>query len=235
MFSFIWKGKNSLNDFGLWIQKLPNRIRAEERNQIVAIPGRSGSLIMTEGEDVYSSYEAEMVVTCLNTIPIDGVMEWLRGSSDLVLSNDIDKARPARIVSEVSFARDGNSLLVGTIPFLFQPFRVSRFPEQTDRVTITGASGSIINPGDVASRPKISITGSGNNTITIGEMAMSFTGIDGTIVVDCDAEMITKDGALWTGSGTGSSGEFWRIPKGTNTITQTGSMSIVIDPGWRWF
>lgn len=230
MFSFIWKGQNSLDDYGLWIQKLPSRVRPEERHQIVEVPGRSGSLILTEGEDVFDSYADEIVVTCPNTIPINRVMAWLRGSSELVLSNDIDKCRPARIVGEVNFDRDGNSLLVGTIPFLFQPFRQSRFPEHTDRKTITGASATIINLGDVASRPKVSITGSGNNTITIGGMAMTFTGISGTIVVDCDAEMITKNGALWTGS----SGNFWRIPTGQSTIAQTGSMTIVVDPCWRW-
>lgn len=234
MFSFIWKGRDSLRDYGLWIQKLPSRIRPKEKYKTVDIPGRSGSLILLEGEDVYAPYDDEMVVVCPNTIPIDPVIEWLRGSSELVLSNDMDKARPARIVNEVTFERDGNSLLVGTIPFFFQPFRKSRFPEQTDRVTFSGASKTVVNPGDVGSRPKVSITGSGNNTITFGTQAMSFTGISGTIVVDCDAEIITKNGAIWTGSGTGSTGDFWKIPTGSMTITQTGSMTIVVDPGWRW-
>ena len=231
MYSFIWKGQNSLDDYGLWIRKLPVRVRPSERHKVVKVPGKPGSMILTEGDDVFDSYAAEMVVTCPNTIPIDRVMAWLRGSSELVLSNDIDKCRPARIVGQVRFDRDGNSILVGTIPFLFQPFRQSRFPEQTDRKTITGTSATITNLGDVASRPKVTITGSGNNTITIGGMAMTFTGISGTIVVDCDAEMITSNGALWTGT---STGDFWRIPTGQSTITQTGSMTIVVDPCWRW-
>ena len=234
MFSFIWKGKDSLRDYGLWISKLPSRIRPQERHKTVDIPGRAGSLILLEGDDVYSSYDAEMIVTCLNTIPIDPIIEWLRGSSDLILSNDMGKSRPARIVNEVVFERDGNCLLVGTIPFLFQPFRKSRFAEQTDRITFSSSSKNIVNPGDVTSRPKVSITGSGNNTITFGTQAMTFTGISGTIVVDCDAEIITKGGAIWTGSGTGSTGDFWKIPKGPMTVTQTGSMTIQIDPGWRW-
>lgn len=234
MFSFWWNGKNSLDTFGLWIQKLPARTRPQERYKTVEIPGKSGSLILLEGDDVYSAYNDEIVVVCKNNIPIDPVIKWLRGSGKLVLSNDSDKARQARIANEVVFERDGNCLLVGTIPFLFQPFRMSRY-ESSDRITITGSSASITNPGDIASRPKVSITGSGNNTITIGGTQMSFTGISDTIVVDCETEMITKGGALWTGSGTGSTGDFWKIPVGASTVTQTGSMTIAIDPGWRWF
>ena len=197
-------------------------------------PGRSGSLTLLEGDDVYSAFSAEMTVYCKNKTQIDQAMRWLRGADQLILSDDPDKARPARIANEVRFESAGHNLFAGTIPFFFQPFRVSRYPEQTDRVTFSGSSKTIVNPGDVASKPKVSITGSGNNTITFGTQAMSFTGISGTIVVDCDAEIITKGSAIWTGSGTGSTGDFWKIPTGSITITQTGSMTIVVDPGWRW-
>lgn len=229
--SFIWKGQNSLDDYGLYIKTFPDRMHPAERHKLIDVPGRPGSLVMLEGEDVYASFKADMTVVCKSAVMMDRAMAWLRGSSELILSNDIDKARPARIVNEVRFDPDGHNCFVGTIPFLFQPFRQSRFPEQTDRKTITGASATITNLGDVASRPKVTITGSGNNTITIGGTAMTFTGISGTIVVDCDAEMITSNGALWSGT---STGDFWRIPVGQSTITQTGSMTIVVDPCWRW-
>ena len=225
---FIWNGKSSLTDFGLWISKLPKYVRPAERHDEIEIPGRAGSLTMLEGEDVYASYTDSMTVTARNGLNINKIVDWLSGSGELVLFNDIDKARPARIVDEVAFQRVGAGIQQAVVPFLFQPFKKERNPQV---ITITGASGSITNIGDVASKPIVKITGTGNNTITIGDQAVTFSDISGTIIVDCDANIITSSGAFWTGS---STGELWTIPKGTSAITQTGSMTIEIQPNWRW-
>lgn len=229
---FVWKGKNSLNDYGLWIKSLPGRVRPEERHEEVEIPGRAGSLLLLEGEDIYSPYTEEMVVIARDNINIDRVIEWLRGNGDLILWNDINKARSGRIVGRVAFDRVNNCWTEATVPFYFQPFRKNIYPE-SDRITVTGASGSIRNLGDVASKPVVSITGSGNNTITIGTQAMTFVmgSSPVTITVDCGAEMITSGNSIWSGT---FSGDFWKIAKGSNAITQTGSARIVIDPNWRW-
>jgi phage-related protein len=227
---FIWKGKNSLADFGLWIGSLPNRKRAEERSEQIEIPGRAGVVTMLEGEDVYNAYSDEMTVIARNTLHIDKIVEWLRGSSDLILCTDTEKARPVSILCEVSFQRDGNDLQTAVIPLLCQPFRKQKNPET---ITVTGASATIYNPGDVASKPIVSITGSGDNTITIGGQAMAFSlgSSSVTIVVDCDANIITSGGAIWQGT---FSGDFWKIPKGSVAVTQTGGDSLSISPEWRW-
>lgn len=228
---FIWKGKNSFSDFGLWIRKLPKRTRPKERYQEIEIPGRAGSLILTEGEDVYAAYSDEMTVSCKNNINLDRVTEWLRGQGELILSTDITKAYTVRIANAVVFDREEkDKLFTGTIPLLFQPFRHSVYPER-DTVILTGSAGTITNPGDIASRPIVSITGSGNNTVTIGERAVSFTGISGTIKVDCGAQIITAGNQIWDGT---FSGELWDIPTGTSAVEQTGNMTISIAPEWRW-
>ena len=229
---FVWKNKNSLANFGIWISKLPAQVRPEERHEEIEVPGRAGSLLMLEGDDVYKSYTAEMTICVRNILNLSLINNWLRGSSELILSNDATKARQARIVGEVKFERIGAWLQQATVPFLFQPFRKSRNNGIDDRVTITASSGSIINPGDVASRPIVSITGSGDNEITIAGQTMSFANLSGTVVVDCGAQMVTKNGEIWTESVTG---DFWKIPTGASTIAQTGGDSIQIDPEWRWF
>ena len=230
---FVWKGKNSFSDFGLWVNRLPPVVRAKERYEEIIIPGRSGSLIMTEGDDVYDSYVKECVVIAPNTRNIQPILDWLRGSGDVIFSNEISKAYEARIAAEVSFERVGNNLIQATIPFFVKPFK-HNVNEQEDAVTITGSSGSIYNPGDVASKPKITITNSGssaNNTISIGNKQMLFMAVTGTIVVDCEANIITQGGSLWAGN---YAGDFITIPKGANAVAQTGTMSITIEPRWRW-
>ena len=225
---FTWHNKNSLKDFDLWIGKLPKITRAPERYEEVKIPGRAGSLILLEGDDVYDSYEKECTVITRNTNPkLQEALEWLRGSGDVVFSNEIEKAYEARIIAPVEFARIGNSLLQAKIVFFCEPLKKSI---AEDQLTFT-ASGSIINRGDVASKPIVSITATGNRTITIGGTAMTLKNLSGTVDVDCDAGIITKNGALWTEEVTG---DFWRIPKGQSAVTLPESTSITIQPRWRW-
>lgn len=228
---FLWKGKNSLDDFGVWISKLPSRVRSEERHDEIEIPGRPGTLTMLEGEDVYSAYQSEMTITVRNTINIDPIIEWLRGSSELCLYDDSSKCYDARITDRVEFKRVGNNLRQAIVSLYVQPLRKARFPDE-NKITLTESSGTGVNPGDVKSKPRVKITGSGNNTVTIDGNAMTFTGISESIIVDCDAQIITSGNSIWTGSFTG---EFWELPKGSFTIAQTGSMTIEIEPEWRWF
>lgn len=227
---FVWNDQNS-DALGLWVSKLPKITRAKERYETVDIPGRAGSLTLLEGQDVYSSYVKEITVQTVNWNPnLQNILQWLRGSGVLIVCNEIDRVYTGRIVSEVAFERIGNNLLQAKIQIQVDPFKRSRFPEK-ETVTITGASGSVSNIGDVACKPIVSITGGGTNTITIAGQAMTFTDVSGTIKVDCDANIITQGSSIWTGSFTG---DFWRIPKGLQNVTQTSNASIVIAPNWRW-
>ena len=230
---FIWKGKNSYSDYGLWINKLPPIVRASERYQEITVPGRAGTLLMTEGDDVYDSYLKECVVLLPNTHNLQPILAWLRGSGDVVFSNEADFAYEARIAGEVSFERVDNNLMQATIPFFVNPYKKKSSGDEA--TTLTGASGTIFNPGNVASKPKITITNSGssgNNTITIGNKQMLFMAVTGTIVIDCEANIVTQsNGTLWTGAFVG---DFLTIPTGSNAIAQTGTMAVTIEPRWRW-
>lgn len=227
---FIWKGKNSLGDFGLWINKLPPIVRASERVTEVTIPGRPGTVTMLEGDDVYDQVTRQCTVLIRNDIPIQPVLEWLRGSGELTFSNEADKVYFARIGAEVSFSRISNDISQAKITFACEPLK-GRVHAVQDAVTLT-ANGTIRNPGDVASRPVVEITGSGNCTVTIGDQSMTFYSVSGTIKVDCDAQIITSSGILWNGTFTG---DFWKIPKGVSNVTINNKVStMTITPRWRW-
>ena len=188
---FIWKWKNSLADFGLWVGKFPNRIRPEEQFEEVEIPGRAGSLILLDGEDAYKSYSTDMTLVARNELNMGAISEWLRGSGEMVLSTDINKAMKLTIVRQLTFARDGNCLTNITVPLLCQPFRVSRYPD-ADTFAVNG-SKSLVNPGDVASKPVITISGhNASNAVSVGNMTMTFSHQNGELVIDCGAELVTR-------------------------------------------
>lgn len=227
---FIWKGKNSFVDFGMWINKLPPIVRAQERVHEITIPGREGVLTMLEGEDVYEPVVKKCVVIARNQMNLQNILGWLRGSGEVSFSNEPDKKYFARIAAEVSFSRIGNDLCQATVVFSCNPFK-GRLHASQDAATITTA-GIMHNPGDVASKPVVSVTGTGSDvTVTIDGKTMVFDDLDGTIKVDCDARIVTENGSLWDGT---YSGEFWKIPCGSVEVSQSGGTSVTVEPNWRW-
>lgn len=226
---FIWKNKNSYSDFGLWIKALPDRVRPTERYEEIEIPGRAGSLIMLEGDDVYASYQMRIVVWARNTLNINEITKWLTGSGELIICTDESKIIEARAVDNITFSRVGNNLMQGTLLFLCKPLRKNRY-SASDYVSLN-ENGTIFNPGDVASRPKVAVTGTGTLTVAIGGEAMSFSGVNGTILVDCDANIITSSGQMWEGS---FSGDFWKIPVGKVSVDVGTALAVQIEPEWRW-
>ena len=232
---FVWNKKNS-DAMGLWVSKLPKITRAKERYETVDIPGRAGSLTLLEGEDVYESYVKECVVQTVNWNPLlQEIQDWLRGEGDMVFSNEDNRIYHGRIAAAVEFERIGNNLLQAKVPLFAQPFKRNRHPE-SDRIAISDISGTIRNPGNVASKPTVYITVDGSTAqtvaFTINGRMMIFTDVLGTIQVDCDAEVVTQNGAIWTGSYTGNN--FWKIPTGSCQFGLAGTADVVIDPNWRW-
>ena len=194
---FIWKGKNS-DAAGLWISKLPKIVIPAKRVTNVTIPGRAGDLTLEDGEDVYDSYKKEITIQCINDVVTPSLLEWFRGESDLIISNESNFAYQARIDGQVEFARLGNDLRQAVIPFVVQPFKKAR-DESQYRMSISGTT-SVINCGQIKSRPKITLTGTGSLTISCGNTQMGFSHRPSSLLVDCDAEIMTTTAMAYSSS-----------------------------------
>ena len=276
---FNFNGKNSAG-LGLWVSALPKIVVPVERVETVTIPGRAGALNLTEGDDVYDGYQKDIIVTCVNEAVTPELLNWLRGEGDLMVSNDKQFVYQARVSGKVEFARVGNCLSQAVIPFWVQPFK--KAANETQYQQTISATATIVNPGHIASKPKLSMTGTGSLTISCGGRSMVFTHRPvGGLLVDCDAEImvataqafdssayyypgdyvkVTENSVVYlyrvTTEGLGSaveweqigvapdvfeylwmgdwSGEYLRIPTGSNSFAVTGTASITIDPQWRW-
>ena len=230
---FIWKNENSYAK-GLLINKLPKIGRGKERYQEIQIPGRAGSLIMLEGEDVYDSYLKECIVITRNDNALrQEIINWLRGEGELVFSNEPDKAYDARIAGEVMFERISNDLSQAKIPFWVEPFKRAR----TEETITTTSPTTIYNPGDVASRPTVTITRTGNLDVTIAGQKMHFDHVGGTIKVDAEARIITKHTTEYDSSAYYYKGDYCIVTSGsTSTLyqfTASGTGSDLVTAGKR--
>ena len=226
---FRWKGQHSYIDYGLWISKLPPIVRATERTKQVQIPGRTGSVTLTEGDDVYEPVVKKCVVTAKNSMDLQPILKWLRGSSELTFSNEAGMVYFARIASEVSFARISPDLCQATIVFDCQPLK-GRTTAAYDTFTVT-SSYTVSNPGNVASSPIWHITGTGEDCrVTVSSKEMVFKALEGTIDVDTENKLILQNGKIWEGT---FEGAFRKIKTGSCLIAiYNGSMTV--EPKWRW-
>ena len=213
------------------VLKYPEIVKPTLRVETVKVPGRDGELTLSE----MPSYEA-MVLECECMVPsvdkISAAAAWLTGRGNLILGNDPNYAYDAQVIDEIRFEKilRGHAHRRFTVPFLCQPLK--RQVEEEDIYMTT--AGSIINPGDVTSRPKIVVARTGPITLMVGQYVTELTGSNTPIVLDSDV------GIAANLSGTKNLsryvvGEWPRLVPGENAISWTGTVnSITVTPRWRW-
>lgn len=226
---FTWNNVDS-RAMGVIVTSYPPIIRPAERAIQQTIPGRPGTLILTEGADVYDSYIRSFVIGLRPGADGQRVNNWLRGSGVATFGNEPGFRYFGRILAAIQWEKVGTwRLKSGGVQMLTQPYK-GRSHQEPD-VTFS-ASGTLYNPGDVAARPVITVTGTGDIEIGIGDTSMALTSAPTGLKIDCDAGIIlTSGGAAWTGSWTG---EFLRIAPGNNAVTVPSGVSLSVAPNWRW-
>ena len=229
---FIWNGMDCRN-MGVTLAGPVAIVRPEERVKHVEIPGRSGDLTQTEGENddpVYNSYIQTASIQVRGGYHVRDVYRWLRGSGYVIFHGEPDRRQKARIIGAVTLNKHSRNLDVwtGEVQFYCQPLK-ELLREET--VTITSSGTSIFNAGDVTEKPKIKLTSTGGNaTITIGGKTTLMTALTSGVnyVLDSETqEMITLSGGTSVTNQT--IGAFPMIPVGTQTITGTGWSKLEIN------
>ena len=227
---FIWNGVDS-RQMGVIVSSYPPIIRPQERVTQQTLPGRAGTLTVTEGADIYESYTKSFVIGLRPGVDIQTIIAWLRGSGAMVFGNEPGFMYFGRILSAVQFEKVGTwKLKTAGVQFFAQPFKAQNPQEPAQ--TVTSSTTTLYNPGDVAARPILILGTAGNVSLQIGSVSMQITSAPAGLKIDCDAcVMQTSEGSLWTGSWTG---DFLRIQPGHNTVTISGGGNITLRPQWRW-
>ena len=227
---FEWNGTRS-TAYGIKVLTQPQRTRPLERLTYTTVPGRNGALVTTEGEDVYDDILLTVECWITDTNRITEICAWLKGSGTLTISNRPNGFYYARVNNQISFEKllSVNEHRRFSIIFRCKPFW---YASGTQDITITESTSSVTNPGTVFSEPLITVYGSGEITLMVGQYITELSDVDESITLDSELQEAYK------GSETKNncmSGDFPIFQPGVNAISWSGNVtSVVITPRWRY-
>ena len=233
---FIWNGKDC-RSMGIIMRGPAPIIRAEERVQHVQIPGVSGDLTETEGENIYNSYIHTVSISVQGGFRVREVYRWLRGNGYLTLSGEPDKRQKARVIGAITLNRISRNMdkWQGEVQFYCQPLKQLLTEE---KVTISSSGASVRNNGDVICKPMWKVTvASGKTSITLaaGGNSITVTGLTAgrNYYIDSDS-MEVWNSAKTSLLTVNSTGDFPVLNPGANTVTGSNWSSVEIEKRERY-
>ncbi len=226
---FAWNGVKC-TDYGVHVLTPPAISRPKERVTTQAVPGRSGTLTITEGDCVYDEFIAACECVAPNPASIPAFSAWLHGPGVVMFGNQPTGYYQARVSNQIDFGTvvRGRQHRKFSVNFRCQPFLyLLNLPD----IVLT-TPGPVVSQGTVFAEPVIIVEGTGDIDLTIGEVTLGIAGLVSSITIDVPQRLAFHDGINLTGSLTGD--EWPTLPVGTTAISWTGGVSrITITPNWR--
>lgn len=227
----IWWHNVSSDDVHVVVERCPNVIIPNRKQEKIAIPGRSGDLLIQQDAfenvrqtyDIYISAEAPRLPTIAHK-----VAEWLcvKGYQRLEDSYWLDTFRLASFQGGVDIANILNRFGRATIEFDCKP---QRYYKSGDFYISLANGKKLINPSPFTAKPEIFVAGTGSGSLTINDKTISLTNTT-NVTIDCDTMQVFKNGETVNNT---VSGTFPDLPEGESTISWTGGiLGIRIRPRW---
>ncbi len=219
---FEWKGVKC-TEHGIIVHKPPDITMPLERVSYTTVPGRSGTLAQTEGEDVYADIVLTVECSVENGEKLGEVMRYLKGADRVVFSNRPGGFYYARVSNQIPFEKilRGNANRKFAVNFRCKPFW---YVAEEAKVEMTGI-GWVENEGSVYAEPVITVHGSGDGILMVGEDMIELTGINGSIIIDSELQEAYNDAG--ESMNAHMSGEFPRLAVGINDIGWSGGITGV--------
>ena len=164
----ILNDKKSTELKGLMICSLPPISKPAKRVIIEEIDGVDGDIITEVG---YKAYDKEIQIGLTHGYDIDEIIEYFNTEGVVTFSNEIDKYYAYKIVEQIDFEKLIR-FKTATVKFHVQPFKFSN--KEVDRVfEITDEKEiSIVNRGNVYSKPIITIYGTGTINLSVNKLSL---------------------------------------------------------------
>ena len=219
---------NSRTAWGLRITEAPVIPPTQRIVESVQVDGREGTLTLLKGWD---NITFDMKAALFGVNPHQKFREILPvilGAKSIYFSNDTGVLFKIKHASAGGLERLLSALWEFPITFVCEPFRYIR---GVTNITMT-STGNVTNPGGVFALPKITVYGTGNQTLTVGGKQTKLNILAGNLTLD-SALMECYQGN--TAQNNQMQGSFPVLNTGVTAISwSNGITKIEIEPRWRY-
>ena len=236
MLSFTFGGKDSFQDFGIYMASRPHIPSPERRVTYIDVPGMDSRLRRDEGTygDLTVSVECSFLGDPVSKI--SAIKDWLlnAGEADLTFSHIPGRKYIAQVVNSIDFEIVLKVTSHFVILFSCRPFQ---YATDNTPIGVTDGSGYVLsNPGTVKSLPIIKVNGSGAGALAVNGSSVSFSDIDESVILNSELQETYKDTSTeLIGKNSTKTGDYSVLLPGNNTISFSGGItSLEITPNWRW-
>jgi predicted phage tail component-like protein len=220
----------SSREFGLGVKTYPPIPQAEANINKYEVPGRDGFL--TEDLETKKGIQIPVEFNFVNKdVPQNAylIKNWLKGSGDLIFSNEFDKKYKATIINTFDIASAIKMFGEFTVTFDCQPHK---YDVHETFITINSKPATLYNPGSDKSLPIIKIYATGDITLSINGNEVTIDNVDEYVVIDSQMVDCYKDALLKNND---MSGDFPYFKEGVNSISWIGNITkLEITPNWRY-
>lgn len=232
----VWGGAQS-SDYGIVVESCPAFDKPKRKMSVFNVPNRNGSVLFQENafEDVVRNYNIwidEQTVEDSGGVESGTLAERVSAFTAMLYSKlgyqelsdnfEPDIFRLAYYSGGKDISNELTMYGKTTLSFTCRPERFLK----TGKTAVTVANGdTMTNPTLFPSRPLIHIEGTGNITVMIGGVGITATGVVDYINIDCERMNAYREPSENMNSHI--QGTFPNLLSGTNTITITGTTTLV--------
>lgn len=220
----IINGVSSRDIDGLLIQSLPPISKPKMRTSKEEIDGRDGDIITPLG---FSAYDKTITIGLKGDYNVDDVINYFNTSGRITFSNELDKYYNFACYDTIDFEKLIR-FKTAKVKLHVQPFKYSIDEPPIVENIESGETVNTItvrNTGNINSRPKVTLTGSGSVTLRInGKLVLSMTLDDDQTIIFDNMNATDPQGNYINRQVTGDYNDL-AFHIGKNTITITGMVS----------
>ena len=231
----ILNNKDSRTIQGLLISSLAPISKPQVRTQIETVDGRDGDIVTHLG---FSAYDKVITIGLTYGYDIDEIIEYFNSSGVVTFSNEPDKYYKYSIYEQIDFERLIR-FKTAEVALHVQPFKYSLLEQpQTFSISSSPSSIGVYNAGNIYARPIITITASGEVTLSLNGseiLIIDFGETAQTIIINCEElNAYDEQNILLNRLVTGNYDNI-KLNKGSNEIGLTGNVSsLTITKYSRW-
>lgn len=214
------------------IASTPKINRPARKIKSTAIPGSNREYVeMQEAWEPYDQdYELFVGDGSMDSIQaqLTAIAQILYKDGWQVLEDDYEPGIYRMAYFQGPFDVDNRYTRAGKFKITFR-CQAERFLIEGNIPQAVASGGKVFNPTGFKSKPLIHITGSGNGTVMVNGVTMTFTGIADYLNIDCDTEDVYRLRA--ENRNNLMSGDFPFLAPGDNLVSFTGGIqSVTITP-----